>query len=192
MNRCKPYKNIMQEVLDGSASDRGREALTRHMSRCRACRDDFEFLSFSIDLLTSAPALQPGPDFTARTVQRAFRAGEKRSRRWKYSSWCLTGLMILLSTYLSLGWTSVMGPVAQLGLRRLMGLFLDIMTLVNVIDKLQTVLAELASPIRDAVVTVALGAGAPVLLGCLAVLCFMLFIFARSGHFMPAGLIKRR
>jgi anti-sigma factor RsiW len=192
MIHCDTYNNIMQAVLDGSVSDRDREALDDHMARCRACRNTFESLTFSIDLLMSAPVPTPGPDFTARTVQGAFRAGEVRVLRRKYLSWSLTGLMVLLSTFLAVGWTSVMGPVARLGLRGLLGIFLDVMALVAVIDKLQAVLAELASLMRSAVVAVALSAGAPMLLGCLLVLCLMLIIFARSGFHVPGGLVKRR
>jgi anti-sigma factor RsiW len=192
MTHCDKYDNIMQAVLDGSASDRDREILDGHMAGCRACRNTFESLTFSIDLLMSAPVPAPGPDFTARTVAGAFRAGEARVMRRKYSSWCLTGLMVLLSTFLAMGWTSVMAPVARLGLRGLLRIFMDIMALVAVADKLRTILAELATLMRNAMVGAALGAGAPVLLGCLLVFCLMLFIFTRSGFCAPGGLPKRR
>jgi hypothetical protein len=162
------------------------------MSQCRTCRNNFNSLTFSQDLLAFAPVPPPGPDFTARTVQVAFRAGEIRSRRWKYQSWCLAGLMVLFSTFLVLGWAAVMGPVARLGLRGLLGIFLDVVALITVAGKFQAVLAELISLMRDATVTVALGVGAPVFLGCLVVLCLMLFIFARPGFSLPGGLVKRR
>jgi anti-sigma factor RsiW len=55
MNHCDTYDNILQEVLDESASDGDREAFTRHLSQCRTCRNAYKSQAFSLDLLASAP-----------------------------------------------------------------------------------------------------------------------------------------
>lgn len=193
MKRCRQYENIMQNILDGSASGRDRETFERHLLQCKTCRNAYRKMVFSLELLTAAPAPAPGPEFTARTVQKAIEAGKIRiPGRIGVASWCFAGLLVLFTLLLAAGWSSVAGPVARLGLRGLLGVFLEAIVLCRVFDKLQAVLAEVVSIMGDAVVAVALGPGVPVFWGCLLVLCLVLFVFIRSGFRIPDIQIKGR
>ncbi len=182
----------MHRILDGEASDGERADVEHHMAVCPSCADAYRSLEFSLDLLASMAAPVPAPDFTAKTVERAFLAEKTRARRGTYASWGLGVLMGLISISLAAGLPAVMQPVAWLGFRGLLNVLLKGMALCTVLDKLQAFLAELLSLLGDIAVKVVLGQGAPAFWGCLILMLLAGVIFARPSLRMPGVSIKRR
>lgn len=71
---CEKIRSELVAYLDGELGDRAADEVRSHLERCPACKLEAEQLLAAGTALDEIADIEPSPDFTARTVQRAMAA----------------------------------------------------------------------------------------------------------------------
>jgi anti-sigma factor RsiW len=73
---CEKALRELVAYADGELSANAAEEVRMHLDHCPACRLEAQKLAAAGEMLGAIPDMEPSPDFTARTVERALSAPE--------------------------------------------------------------------------------------------------------------------
>lgn len=93
--QCEQYQEWMSERLDGELDSTRIATLDRHLEACTGCREEWQLLNESWQLLGELPEIEPSPIFRAQVWEKVRQSPAPAVTGWR---WVRRLLLPLLAT----------------------------------------------------------------------------------------------